>query len=37
MLLAQNGIIPPKQWMHDLNIKSKTKINNSIKSSLLKY
>ena len=23
MLLASNGIIPPKQWIHDPNIKNK--------------
>ena len=35
MLLAKNDIIPPREWMHDLNIKNR--IDNTIKSNLEKY
>ena len=35
MRLADKGIIPPNEWMHDVNLKSK--FGSSIKSLLGKY
>ena len=33
IILSSNGIIPPEEWIHDINIQDK--YGNSIKSNLL--